>query len=233
MNKYLQELKFGTGATYVLLAMNILVFIVAFGIRVFSPYSSVEVAAFLGGSNLFAILDGEAWRLITANFLQEDVFHFGFNMLGLYYYGRFVERFYSSNKMFIVYTICGIAGTALSLFYFNSITYGASASIWGFLGLIVGNSLRKNRYSPGLPIDTKQLLPSILLWLFIGFNMPGISGLGHLGGFIAGVVLGLILDTANSFRPDDWEDKVAPVLFYLCLGITVLSFIALPLSWIL
>ncbi|MBD3363549.1 rhomboid family intramembrane serine protease [Candidatus Dojkabacteria bacterium] len=227
MKHIFEELKYGPTVTYILIIINILIFIFSIILQSVFTTNDLEIAVFMGGSNITLILQGQVWRLITANFLQVDILHLGFNVLSLYYYGKFIEQFYSSKKLFIIYLLSGIAGTTLSLLNFSAVSFGASAGIWGFLGVIVGNLLKKNTYSPGLPLDLKQLLPSVLIWLFFSFSMPGISGLGHLGGFIGGVILGLLLDTVHTFRPRKFEENMIRILFPLSIILTVLGFLGL------
>jgi rhomboid protease GluP len=217
--------------TILLFAINIVIFLLALAIQSLPVRDSAAFA--LGGSFFEAIMGGQIWRLITANFLQLGIFHLGLNMFALYYYGNFIENYYGTRKLIIIYFISGVAGTALSLLYPNSITFGASASIWGFIGVMVGESVRSRIFSPGLPIDMKSQMGSILIWLFIGFTLPGVSGLGHLGGFVAGFVLGLILNTVNAFHISKTENTILNVLFY-CISLAIFgSFILMFASMVI
>lgn len=205
-------------ATTILMVINLVIFLLALTIQ--SLPVSEQAPIVLGGSFLEAILSGQLWRLITANFLQIGFLHLIMNMFALYHYGNFIESFYGSRKLFIIYILTGIAGTTLSLLYPNSITFGASASVWGLIGVMVGESVRSNIFSSGLPIDIKSQLPSILIWLFIGFAMPGVSGLGHLGGFVGGFVLGVLLNTVNTFHISRTENLLITLIFYILSIIT-------------
>jgi rhomboid protease GluP len=199
-------------ATIILFSINIGIFLLALAIQ--SMPVTDQAAYVLGGSFIEAIVSGQLWRLVTANFLQIGFLHLAMNMVGLYYYGNFIENYYGSRKLIIIYFITGVAGTLLSLLYPNSITFGASAAIWGFIGVMVGESVRNNVFSTGLPIDMKSQMGSILIWLFIGFTLPGVSGLGHLGGFAAGFLLGLILNTVNTFDISKTENTILNLVFY-------------------
>lgn len=229
MNKVFFEIKYGTIATYVFLGINTLIFIFA---QIFSILPIYESKAYLlGGANIYSIFQGEIWRLITANYLHVSVMHFAFNMVGLVYYGKFVERFYSAKKLVIIYTITGIVGAFASAFFYpNAISYGASTALLGFIGVMLGNSFKKDRYSPGLPIDTNQIWPGLVAWLIMGFMIPGISGWGHLGGLVAGIFLGMVLETENSFKNSELQNNLVSVLFWGSIGITALSYVLLVVN---
>jgi membrane associated rhomboid family serine protease len=81
----------------------------------------------------------QLWRIITYQFLHGGVFHILFNMLGLYFLGPTLERYWSSKRFLMFYLSCGAAG---GLFYlFLVVTgflpalpmVGASGAILGML----------------------------------------------------------------------------------------------------
>ncbi len=87
-----------------------------------------------------AVLKGEIWRLITSQYLHAGVMHLFFNMLGLYFLGRYLEQYWGRRKFFIFYTACGLAGNlfflSLNLIGWLGVGYaiGASGCILGVLG---------------------------------------------------------------------------------------------------
>ncbi|MBP9758352.1 rhomboid family intramembrane serine protease [Candidatus Dojkabacteria bacterium] len=226
-----QELKYGTYATYSLIGLNIIIFLLVNIVKsFFQGASEVEIASVFGGTSTFQVIGSfQWWRLITAIFLQLDWWHILFNMIALYSTGRFLENFYSSKKVLVVYVLTGVSGSLLSLLDTNAITFGASGAVFGLIGLIVGNLLRKNTYSPGLPIKMSSLYPS-LVWLVLSFGIGGISFLGHLGGFLSGILIGLILETANDFGSNTFQNRLTNVSFIMCVALVTLSFISLFLS---
>lgn len=231
--KVREEVQYGPKATYILLGINLIIFLIASFLKIFFGFSSLDVAELLGGSSLYFILNGQFWRFLLSCFVHLDILHLVLNMSALYYYGRFIERFYSTKKILIIYTLSGISGTVFALLNINTIVIGASGAIWGFIGVMVGNSVRSNTYSPGLPIDIKSILPGTMTWLVIGFMLPGVSGLGHLGGFIGGFILGLIFDTVNTFRQSQLEQTLTKILYIVSLVIFALSFLGLFAFWLL
>jgi membrane associated rhomboid family serine protease len=92
-----------------------------------------------------AVLHGQVWRLITAQYLHDNhsLMHLLFNMIGLHFLGRPLESMWSPRKFVAVYTLCGVCGNlfftllgvtgAISL---NVPAVGASGCILGLLGVV-------------------------------------------------------------------------------------------------
>jgi membrane associated rhomboid family serine protease len=81
----------------------------------------------------------QLWRLVTYQFLHGSVPHIFFNMLGLFFLGPTLERYWSSKRFLIFYLSCGVAG---GLFYLLLVAVGflpplpmagASGAILGML----------------------------------------------------------------------------------------------------
>lgn len=83
----------------------------------------------------------QLWRLIGYQFLHSphNIFHIVFNMIGLYFLGPTLERYWGSKKFIFFYLGCGVAG---GLFYMLLVAVGflppmpmvgASGSILGML----------------------------------------------------------------------------------------------------
>jgi membrane associated rhomboid family serine protease len=94
-----------------------------------------------------AFQHGQAWRLLTCQFLHAGFWHLAMNMLGLWIFGELVERRIGRRRYAFFYLLCGIAGpfmyTALwTLGYLTPIGFmphtntplvGASAGIFGVM----------------------------------------------------------------------------------------------------
>ena len=146
-----------------------------------------------GGIRYEPIAHGEYWRIITAGFLQFSLTHIGFNMYALAQAGMVVENLYGSAKFFAIYMVALIAGGVAAYettIGTGEITAGASGAIMGLFGAIFA-----------LGLKTPQLRQTLVGWalfpivatLSVGFTTPGISNAGHLGGVIAGAIMGFIL----------------------------------------
>ena len=143
------------------------------------------------------IRDGQYYRLFSAMFLHADPQHLLNNMLMLALAGAIVEN-YTGHLFFIfLYLMSGLAGNMISMAH--EIRYslvwasvGASGAIMGLVGFVVAWIItnRKNFVT-----NRNVLVRLVLLGLFIlqaCFFQPGANTAAHLGGFLAGFVLGII-----------------------------------------
>lgn len=97
----------------------------------------------LGAMQSQAVMHGQVWRLITAQYLHAGPGHLLFNMIALHFLGRPLEGLWSVRRFFGVYTICGVAGNVFyailgSQGFIDPVmpAVGASGSIYGLLGIV-------------------------------------------------------------------------------------------------
>ena len=57
-------------------------------------------------------LSTEPWRLITSMFLHGGAYHLAFNAYALYLLGRLTEQMFGSARMWTIFGLSGIAGSA-------------------------------------------------------------------------------------------------------------------------
>ncbi len=146
------------------------------------------------------------WTLITYMFVHYEFLHMLFNILCLYWFGRVFMSFFTSRKLLKVYIIGGLAGAVAFLIGYNfipvlyraansSMLMGASASALAIL-------FAAARFSPNYMINLMFIgavrLKYIALTYFIIdlISIPGLANTGghlaHLGGAIAGLVMGYL-----------------------------------------
>lgn len=148
----------------------------------------------LGGTSV-AHSAADYWSAITlvcANWLHGSLLHIVFNMIALFQIGSLISAIYGFNRMFIIYTLSGIAGFYLSLLADVAVTIGASAAICGLLGagFYFGRSQKGS-------LTGKSVSKMASGWIFslviFGLAIPNINNWGHGGGFAAGILLGRLL----------------------------------------
>lgn len=123
-----------------LIAINVAVYVLA----VLSP-TLADLFYGYGMMQAEAVMHGQVWRLITAQYLHDPsgMGHLLLNMLGLYFLGRPLEQIWSPKKFFTIYTLCGLLGNV----FFTILgsrgvidprmpAVGASGSIYGLLGIV-------------------------------------------------------------------------------------------------
>lgn len=141
--------------------------------------------------------NGEYYRLFTAMFLHADVGHLMNNMLMLVLVGAIVENYTGHAFFFFLYMLSGLFGNMISMAYeinneLRWVSVGASGALMGLVGVIV-IWIIKNWNSFVHSRSTKLRL--VLLALFIVQALlfqRGANIAAHFGGFVTGVVLGVI-----------------------------------------
>jgi membrane associated rhomboid family serine protease len=131
----------------------------------------------------------EWWRLITPVFLHGGLLHLIFNSMVLVRLGPLVEEEFGTERLAAIYVACGLAGSAASQFLRHSHTVGASGALCGLLGLLLVHGWKiGGSYGARL---RSVMLQNVLLIAVMSF-FPSIDWMNHLGGFVAGGVLGAI-----------------------------------------
>jgi len=158
-----------------------------------------------GVASFTEIQQGEYWRLMTAVFLHFGSIHLLTNMATLLVVGPSLAHLVGARRFAVIFILSGIGGNLLSHEMTPSLALkaGASGAIAGVLGALGGQALR--------PRETRyknwQVLGALaaVYGLLIGFG-PGRDNTAHLGGFLAGLLLGRI----NPPLPEPTPRAVAP-----------------------
>jgi rhomboid protease GluP len=200
-------------AVWVLLAINVIVFVVPeilglLGVRVsalvpsryfpeLNPQGYITPSDYLfavGAKINAAIAAGEYYRFLTAMFLHGGWLHLGFNAYALYTLGPEAERIYGTPRFLSLYFIAGLAGSVASYALNASPAVGASGAIFGLIGGLAAFYYVSRRL---LGEVSRQQLGSlitvIMINLFIGFSTPVIDNTAHIGGLFGGAAIGWLL----------------------------------------
>lgn len=181
--------------TYIIIGINVLVYLVLAAQAQNFIDINVNVVANLGGQYNAAVAAGQYWRIFTAMWLHFGIFHIGLNMISLYFIGSFVEIFYGKWRYLLIYLVSGIIGGIVVYFTIPPliVTAGASGAISGVFGALGAFFLINRR---ALGSAGNSMLAQWGFWLLInvvyGFS-GGIAWQDHLGGLIAGLILGAVL----------------------------------------
>jgi len=191
--------------TYALIAINILFFFFEF----LGGDAFIEAWSFVP-SRFMADPLGDAVTIFTSMFMHAGLVHIGGNMLYLWIFGDNVEDSMGHFKYLVFYLVGGLVAslTHLATNPGSPIpTVGASGAIAAVLGAYLVLYPRSH-IATFIPIGfflRLAVLPAsivLVLWfvmqLFSGFLSLGGSDVGgtafwaHIGGFIAGVLMGLM-----------------------------------------
>lgn len=150
-------------------------------------------------SETLVIEQHEIYRLVTHFFLHFGFEHLVNNMLSLLVLGYAIENVLGGIRYLILYFLSGIlAGVAsivynISIVHENTVSCGASGAIYGLTGallclLIMGNRNRRRKTT-----EVPRYLLFIGLSLYSGSQDPTIDNAAHVGGFVVGFVVCLIM----------------------------------------
>ena len=139
-------------------------------------------------------------------FLHFGVQHLLYNMLLLIFVGDMLEKITGKVRYLIIYLVGGVLGNLLSLAVTvgtgdYAVSAGASGAIFAVLGALFCLVLRnRERINPEF---AKRFAVMAVLSLIQGFTQAGTDNMAHLGGFVGGIVLCLILCRKNLFTIRD------------------------------
>jgi len=147
------------------------------------------------------VSDGAYWQLITSAFTHVEIWHIGFNMLALWFLGPQLELAVGRTRFLALYLISALAGSTLVYWLApaDGSTLGASGAIFGLMGALLVMAFKVGGN-----------LQPILMWIGLNFlfTVVGrgfISWQGHLGGFLGGVLIALVLVYVPRPRRALWQ----------------------------
>jgi membrane associated rhomboid family serine protease len=151
----------------------------------------------LTGNDPFGIGTHEYWRLVTAGFLHDGLFHILINMVSLWFVGSALEPAIGRVNFLAVYFVSLLAGSFGALWFQPQIpTLGASGAIFGIFGALIVVARAR-----GIPIWQSGLGFVLVFNLLFSLSVRGISIGDHLGGLVAGLITGwLIVEVAERRR---------------------------------
>jgi len=181
--------------TYILIAINIAIYV----------YTSVAGGNFLetsgdmiwqyGQVNLYILYYGWYWQLFTSIAVHASITHLAGNMLFLLIFGLRSEEMFSLPEYLSIYVLGGLTGNLLSLVFLpiDIPSAGASGAIFAMFGACTIYARR----AVGQSIIGALIYGLFLLLLSSG---PNVNNLAHIGGLLAGLLIGYVL--AIKRKPD-------------------------------
>jgi membrane associated rhomboid family serine protease/Flp pilus assembly protein TadD len=169
-------------------------------------------------------LGAQWWRMFTAMFVHIGLMHLLINEWCLWDLGFMAERLYGPRTFLAVYILSGLTGSLVSVAYNPAIvSAGASGAIFGIAGALISTLFLGH-----IPAPPKALRASLIsLVVFAGFNLVygfqkgGIDNGAHVGGLIAGLVLGAILSRDFGAAPEQHKHVhrwAVPLVAVVLLG---------------
>lgn len=183
--------------TPVTLVILIAITIVALFEQRADAFYDLNVLASMGGIVGGLFERGQYWRLLAAMFLHANWVHWFVNAFSLYQIGTLFEEMFGSRRMAVVYLVTGIVASTASALRIPpyGVGVGASGAIFGVLGAFIFSLRRSPRWRNDR--RRKILMPQLVFLVFlniaIGLQIEAIDNAAHIGGLVAGLILGLIL----------------------------------------
>jgi membrane associated rhomboid family serine protease len=196
-------------ATYAIIAVNV----IAYMAELASGGTNVPGTVYVHGALFGPLISGnhEYWRLLTSGFLHANILHILLNMYFIYVLGMMLEPSIGRVRFVAVYFASLFAGSFGALLLTpHAATVGASGAAFGLLGCAIAVAHRR-----GLDVWSSGLVPILLINLGFGFVSTGISIGAHLGGAVAGFLIGAAIVELGERR----GMRAAPLV--LCVVIAV------------
>ncbi|GGS90364.1 rhomboid family intramembrane serine protease [Streptomyces griseoviridis] len=164
------------------------------------------------------VAEGEWYRLVTTVFTHQEIWHIAFNMLSLWWLGGPLEQVLGRVRYLALYLVSGLAGSALTYLLASptTATLGASGAVFGLFGATAVLMRRLNQ-------DLRPVIALLVINLVFTFS-PGfdIAWQAHIGGLVAGLVVGYGMVHAPRERRTLVQSGTCALVLVLCVGLTLL-----------
>lgn len=164
----------------------------------------------IGSTASIDLFAGRPWTLLTAIYLHGGILHIVFNLLWTRDLGPPVQQAFGPARFFIVWTIAGATGFLLSNLMPGPPSVGASGSIFGLLAalIVVGRATGSGEMA-------RRMWQWAIVLGLMGFLLPGVDNLAHVGGFAGGWIAASALRRGIGRRDDRGAVAVALGLLIL------------------
>jgi GlpG protein len=141
------------------------------------------------------LANGEFWRLLTPDFLHFSWTHIVFNAVMLWFLGSQIEWFDGRGRLLTLFLFVSVLSNGFQYLMSGPLFGGLSGVVYGILGYCWLSQRRRPRFQ-----FPPALVTFAVVWMVLGYTpLPEMLGLGrmaneaHLGGFLAGLLLALVL----------------------------------------
>lgn len=133
----------------------------------------------------------EYWRLLTCHFVHYDIFHLILNIYALCVVSSACERMYTKKQYLTILFVSGIMSSIFILIgEANLVALGISAMLFGIFGAYVIYLWESTTLKH--PLIKANVVKMGLVVIIVSIS-PGISWIGHLGGFIGGCFAAILI----------------------------------------
>jgi len=183
----------------VFLLIHLTVIVLVLANRIERTQSIVSILYYLAVPSDLGELSGKPWTILTYMFTHGYLYHILFNLLVLFWFGRFFLQEFGEKKVLGLYLIGGFAGALLYLLSYNlfpffeevrtdSIATGASASV---MAIVIAVATRIPQQRMNLLLIGPVKIIYVALFLFVTSTILDFTDntggkIAHIGGAFAG-----------------------------------------------
>ncbi len=137
---------------------------------------------------------GEYWRLFSYAFLHQGLYHYFFNILFIFVLAPACEKI-MGKLTFMIFLVITIVLTSITVLVFTADQgVGASGFVFGLIGFyfvyVITNKIQHTTSRKFILQFTLFSWAATFIFSFITQQL--VSTLGHAGGFVAGILFGLV-----------------------------------------
>jgi len=172
------------------------------------------------------IVMGDWWRLITPMFLHIGWLHLAVNSVCVYYIGTHLEKIMGHWRFALIYLLSGVAGNVASFAFSDSVSAGASTSIFGLFAttLMLAETFKGNAYYREIAKTFGILIVFNFITGFLSIGDGNVDNDGHAGGLVGGFLIATAISVPNA--PVDLKTKriiagvayTIALLFFIAIG---------------
>lgn len=169
-----------------------------------------------GGNVAMLTLTGDAWRLLTSVFVHGGPVHLLMNMYMLFLIGMWAERKFGRLGFLMLFLAGGVMASCASTWWQSShtlgtdmlgrpfvrltVSVGASGAIMAILGALLSSHFIRSTFAQAHEMAEaglgKSLVQVIAINVGMGFLIPGVDNSAHVGGVVAGLLMGALIQFA-------------------------------------
>ncbi|KAI8984562.1 hypothetical protein BDF20DRAFT_911648 [Mycotypha africana] len=148
-----------------------------------------------GGSHFFnAERPDQGYRFISALFMHSGIIQFGLNVAVHLKFGGEIEKRIHPIRYGILWLVSGVFGYLFSALFVpeNNVTAGCSVALMGVVAFLFIDLIR-NWKCVAQPVKILLYILAFFITALIIGLLPGYDNFAHLGGFIGGIIVTLII----------------------------------------
>lgn len=172
--------------TWALIIANIVIFELVFSLPQTQIEDMINLLSFSFDTKF------EIWRWFTSMFMHASASHLFLNMLGVYFFGKILEKEVKAQWFVAIYFASGLMGNLVFMFTSLNPVIGASGAMFGIMGAVMLlNPIKKTHlYVFPLPAGLVAILFAIVeaILLSVQPSFDNVAHIAHIGGLLTGAI---------------------------------------------